>query len=335
MTVKESVDEILPSLYELHKSIRRNAAQINDRITTLQTQVVGTSSQYETLQTLHNMRDCVQSAASVVSSASTSTILTTAVGRGDNGTEDFSSEFGDLFPPASNETMLRWVASRSVYDIEEELGDLNNGTELRNEDITHHDDTDLSDSDLELEMFQVLLLRGKQRVAAGDYDGAERDFRNCLSRTSAPHKDGPSISPATHTSRIEILTFLADLYHKQARWTDAESILRQRLALWSHESSSVVLKDTYFLAYVLMKNQAHAEALLYGRRALVGYRKLGEQALPDVGRVLHLLVRICRDGGNADEEEAFSALLSHHKEGRTSENVRHNQGNESNPTPTS
>ena len=115
-TFKESNDKIVPKLDELHESIHRIAFDINTRMVTLQS-LVESTTKHEHIQTLTNLRNCVQSAASVVSSASTAL----GIDHADQFSVAYGSEFGDYFPPQSSETMLRWVSSNTVYEFDEDL----------------------------------------------------------------------------------------------------------------------------------------------------------------------------------------------------------------------
>lgn len=61
---------------------------------------------------------------------------------------------------------------------------------------------------------------------------------------------------------------------------------------------------------VLLNKCAYAEALLYGRRALKSYRKLGPEGTLGVQNSLRLLCQVCKAAGNHDEEDAYGAILS-------------------------
>jgi len=109
----------MPNLDELHQAIRRIAFDINDRINALQNVVEANTNSNNNLtgelndsqiQILTNLRNCVQSAASVVSSAST----TLGIDHGDSFSVTYGSEFGDVFPSEPGETMLIWISSNTV-----------------------------------------------------------------------------------------------------------------------------------------------------------------------------------------------------------------------------
>ena len=185
---------------------------------TLQT-LVESNAKNEQIQTLTNLRNCVQSAASVVSSAST----TLGIDHADHLSVNYGSEFGDCFPPQPSETMLRWVSSNTVYEFE----DLSQGSTVQRQkepsgqdtqppgntsDIDHSDHSD-SDNDLDVEIVQALLRRGKEKLVMDDFSGAERFLRNCLSRT----KSSLSLSSIDATSRSEIVTLLVHTYQQQQK----------------------------------------------------------------------------------------------------------------------
>ena len=115
VTFRESTDKILPNLDDIQQAIRRIALDINARIASLQNVIESKSSDHE-LHSLSNLKNCVKSAASIVSSAST----TLSVDRSDRMSVAYESDFGDCFPPEPGETMLRWISSNTVYEFEEE-----------------------------------------------------------------------------------------------------------------------------------------------------------------------------------------------------------------------
>jgi hypothetical protein len=82
---------------------------------TMQT-LVKSNSKNKQIQSLSNLRNCVQSPTSVVSSAST----TLGVDHQDRFSVAYGSEFGDCFPSESSKTILRWVSFNTVYEFEED-----------------------------------------------------------------------------------------------------------------------------------------------------------------------------------------------------------------------
>jgi len=308
---------LLTNLDELHHAVRRIALDINTLMTAAEDRLDSTSKNEEILA-LINLKKCVQSAASVISSASTSLGL--------DYSEHFSvvpgSDFEDCFPSQPSPTMLRWMSSNTVYEFAEDHDtnkDIHGGrvspgktVALSNvaEDIHNSD----SDSDLEYEIVQALMFSGKEKLAAADLGGAERLFRNCLSRMPSSGSLA-SIRRSSRTEKSEVISILLEIYLKQENWSEAQSLLIRKMALGSRgisKDDGQGLSDMLTLVQVLFRKQAHAEALLYGRRALKGYRKLGSAGTAGVERALRLLIQVCHADHNVDEEEAYSAILDKH-----------------------
>jgi len=302
----------LPNLDELHDSIRRIAFDINARMLVLQT-LVESSSKTEQVQALTNLRNCVQSAATVVSSAST----TLGIEQPDHFSVTYGSEFGDCFPSQPSATILRWVSSNTVYEFEEDLQqsptrqDVEGASGKKPQQVSDANEGDQSDSDndLEVEIVKALLRKGKERLDAKDFEGAERPLRICLTRTTR------SVSPSTfhHAWKTEAMEHLVEVYQQQQKWTEAQFILIEKISLGSRgtaDDNSDVLLDILTLVQVLLNKEAYSEALLYGRRALKGYRRIGHAGMLGVTKSLQLLIEICHAEGNVDEEEAYTAVLS-------------------------
>src|SRR5207245_2244254 len=105
------------------------------------------------LLALKNLSNCVQSAISVVSSAST----TLGAEDTDGFSVTYGSEFGDLFPREPGETMLRWISSNTVYEFDEEPVAEASPKGRNLESVKEDSEQSDSDSDLEAEILQVLL----------------------------------------------------------------------------------------------------------------------------------------------------------------------------------
>lgn len=244
------------------------------------------------------------------------------------------SEFGDCFPSQPSETILRWVSSNTVYEFEEDLPQTStcHGQKGASEkkpqaggEASDIDQTDHSDSNnyLEVEIVQALLRRGKERLDAEDFGDAERLFRNCLTRTTS----SLSLSSLHRTSKAEVLV---KTYQQQKKRTEAQSILIEKIASGSRNTTgdnSDVLSETLTLAEVLLKKEGHPEALLYARRPLKGYRRMGVSGTAGAGKALQLLVTICHAEGNIDEEEAYTAILSNFIEHKLVSNASNWNGN--------
>jgi tetratricopeptide (TPR) repeat protein len=300
-------------LDEINQAIRRIALDLNHRMKNFQ-QGAATDPDNSQLLALKNLHNCVQSAATVVSSAST--IL------GVEDVDQFSvinrSEFGDIFSSEPGETMRRWISSKTVSEFEEDrVGE--SSSKRRNiasdyrqavEESTESEQSD-SDTDLEMEIVQALLKRGKEKFEAKDLEAAERLFRNCLSRISS----NISTLSLHHIPRpkYEIMTLLLNVYVAQGNWNEAQSLLLEKIAAGSRDKSGnngLVLIDMLTLVNILIQKGSYTEALLYGRRALKGYRKMGSDGAEGVESSLKSLVHVCHLNGNYDEEDAYAAILS-------------------------
>ncbi|KAH6677154.1 hypothetical protein B0J14DRAFT_336766 [Halenospora varia] len=276
--------------------------------------VVESNASGTQLLSLNNLRNCVQPAASIVSSAST----TLGVEHAEGISVTYGSEFGDCFPSEPGETMLRWISSNTVYKFEEENAaeslskrrNLVSGNLQSVEESAGSEQSD-SDTDLEVEKFQALMKQGKKKFREKDFGSAERLFRNCLARISS----NVSITPLHHIpiSEDEIMEFLLSVYLAQEKWDEAQFLLLEKISVESRDNSrdsGGVLMDLLTLVDVLIYKKSYAEALLYGRRVLKGYRKMGSNGVPGVESSLKALVRVCHMDGNYDEEDAYAAILS-------------------------
>lgn len=130
----------------------------------------------------------------------------------------YESDFGDCFPLEPGETMLPWISSNTVYEFEEEGGTASSLPRLKVETgkslelVEEGRESDQSDSDgeLEAEIIQSLLRRGKDKLASQEFEDAERHFRNCLTRVSS---NGTTLClHRLHGSKSEIMALLLATY---------------------------------------------------------------------------------------------------------------------------
>ncbi|KAG4431526.1 hypothetical protein IFR05_012983 [Cadophora sp. M221] len=156
VSFKESTDQVLPNLDSLHREIRRLAQNFNSQISEVQS-LVQTNQIGHEMESLRHLRSTVQSAATVVSSAST--IMGVDLDR------DGSSEFGDCFPREPNEAMNRWLSSNTVYEFREDGGnELQYGNSGRTSQPANNLDGSDSDSDLGAELSLALFNRGIEKL---------------------------------------------------------------------------------------------------------------------------------------------------------------------------
>lgn len=117
-------------------------------------------------------------------------------------------------------------------------------------------------------------------------------------------------------SRSGLLELLANIYSTQGAWAKAKTTILERLGINRSEGKSkdeTSLWDTVKLIEVLLKIEELAEAQLYGRRSLQGFKKLREAGYNGYKQCLVLLVQICHQANNLEDEEAFAALLETHR----------------------
>lgn len=262
-----------------------------------------------------NLKECVESAADVVSTAST----TLGPGGSERASVKHGSDFGDIFRRQSNEPMQRWMSSHTVYEYDDVEAPTHDPSEASTGDALTVYESD-SDSDIEHELVRALFNNGKKRKEQGDLHGAERHLRNCLSRfpSSASYTSLTSSqsSLATGVSKAELLELLTETYCLQGSWKQAKSTMKEKLVITEHQTgkkSERFLWDSFRLCEVLMNTKDYTEAQLHGRQALRGFRRLREQGHTGYEKTLALLIQICNEQGNLEDEEAYAALLGSHQ----------------------
>ncbi len=323
MSLQDSTERILPSLENVHREVRRIVTSLDGRIQALEATAADGSdeeanSQRREIIATRNLRHCVGSAATIVSSAST------ILARESNLDESMycGSDLGEFVHPMSYEPTLAWLASSgpAFPAIQEEMTassiSNHNSTESKRLTVTSLgtsipalDQSD-SDSDLDTELVTGLLRKGRKRFAEDDCEGASRLLRNCLARIpSSDSSDGKSRMGAL---KFDVLTLQCAVYMQMRDWDGAQSALVGKMALRPHSLVSkdeAGLDDTCALSSILYRKEDYIQAQLYARKALRGYRKLGPSGADGVERTLILLVEICRASGNSDEGEAYSVML--------------------------
>jgi hypothetical protein len=262
-------------------------------------------------QLLHisNLRECVRSAATVVSSASTILIV--------EGADQFStcdSNFHDLLEPEVNETMQRWISSNTVYEYNEavEMGPISKDTSQSTNTFNSISD---SDSDLEAELTKALLQTARIKIVAGDTSGATRYLRLYLSKLPKGYQQTQN----DKAKRLAVLEELFALYIDSGSAANdtnaAKSTLLQIISLREQnpgDQNALISRDYSNMSELLLSQREFVEAELYGRRALKNYRKSGFAGNEQVRETLDLLVRISVAGGRSDEADTYSALLAVH-----------------------
>jgi hypothetical protein len=108
VSIQESTSKILPNLDAMHADIRRLATNLDIKIHGLQQTFSGDDQQNQ-LEGVENLREFVQSAATVLSS--TSTVLSENREQDPEDFNDFRSDFGNWFRTDTNAFTLDWIQS--------------------------------------------------------------------------------------------------------------------------------------------------------------------------------------------------------------------------------
>ena len=305
---QKTADQVLPNLSALHDDVRRIALDLNQRIESLQAMVASKQDEVQVVA-MENLRDCVRSAASTISSATT--IVASREGASQNLTSS-SSDFGDVFPVQYNVAMRRWVESNTVYEYDEAASRAPPQSIADVPTLEESDKGSDSDVDLEDEMTRLALDAGKQKLAAGDSKGCERMLRSCLRKLESP---STTRAAEKSTIQLDVIVILHDLYISQQRWTEAQKMLLQKMAIQERllgKKDPELLENVLNLAKLQMRKGDFVEAQLHARRALKGYRKLRQPA--GTRACLTLLVDICDADGNESDQEVYAAMLTSLKE---------------------
>jgi tetratricopeptide (TPR) repeat protein len=319
VTLKKSAanipDKIMPNLNKLYDQIRTLGADLNAKIGRLENTVANQGFHAETeLISMSNLKECVESAADVVSTASTTL--------GPEGTErtsvKYGSDFGDVFRKDANEPMQRWMSSHTVYEYDDAEAPTLDPSEASTGDAPTMYESD-SDSDIEHELVRALFSNGKKRKDQGDLPGAERHLKNCLSRfpstatASYATLASSQSTLATGVSKAELLELLTETYCLQGNWTQAKSTMKEKLAITERQTgkkSEYFFWDSFRLCEVLLNTKDYTEAQLHGRQALRGFKKLRGDGHNGYEKTLALLIQVCNEQDNPEDEEAYAALLS-------------------------
>ncbi|KAK3675088.1 RAM signaling network component [Recurvomyces mirabilis] len=312
----EATGQVLPRLNELEDEIHRIAPEIIAIIQAAQGTAMSEQDKRRE-EAMSSALECVRSAASIVSSASTVSTLENDDDDATAGVEqDVRSDFGGYYAQA--EMMNRWeVASdrhafddRATWRRPESIADV----------LTLHGDSageSDSDDDLDGEMAMLSFRAAQELLAAGDRDAGERKLQECLSRLAlsprSPRHGAAARNVDGQALELQILTMLYDVYFESSRWQDAQTTLMRKMHLQERlppQSQLMSLSvDTLKLAELLHKQTKYSEAVLQARRALKGFRKQKDVAHSVL--CLDLLVVVCESEGKNDDAGAYMDLRAH------------------------
>jgi hypothetical protein len=289
---------------------------LNSKIEALHTSIAQQQNEdrSEELSSMSNLRECVQSAADVVSTTSS----TLTVDMVDRTSVRHGSDFGDVFVKDTNEAMLRWMSSNTVYEFEDMVPHTDPSEASTGDAVTEYQSD--SDSDLETEMVRALFKSAITLKEVGDLHGAERKLRNCLTRlpTTASTASFNSLksAAASGVSRLEILELLLDTCCMLKSWSKAQQVMTEKLSITEKQvgrKDELYLWDTLKLAEFMAKSNEYDAAHLQGRRSLRGFKRLGEGGYSGYEQCVVFLIALCNKENLDDEEEAYAALLVSHQ----------------------
>jgi hypothetical protein len=163
MSQQKSTDLLIPNLSDLQTDVRRLAMEFNQKIDSLQATVLSQQDQVK-LTAMSNLRNCIRSSASIMSSATT--VIASQRGVQPPNITVPGFDFGDCFP-MDGIALNRWMDSNTVYEYDVTtsnappqsvanvpiIGDSDPGAALD------------SDSDFESDITTALLESGKSRRA--------------------------------------------------------------------------------------------------------------------------------------------------------------------------
>jgi len=322
VSTRNANSAVAPNMERLQRDVRELATGLNSRINSLETLVVdgedgeNNAGSLAEIAALNNLKSCVRSAATIVSSAST--ILDR-----DRETTYLHSEFGDVFMPDTNDTMLEWISSSALISTVSTSDDVSQPQQLAQAGLVVKStqmqfpagDVSDSDSDLDAELALGLYRKAQVKFRACDYQSAEPLLRNCLSRLKTTTLDSSvriNSKRASVLSIHEVLALLCQTCMRLQKWDEAASAMMDKIALTPRgldTRDEAGLNDISALVTILYAKKDYVQGHLYARKLLRGYRRLGTNGADGIEGTLILLVEICKASGNTNEGEAYAIML--------------------------
>ncbi|KAF2657921.1 hypothetical protein K491DRAFT_714050 [Lophiostoma macrostomum CBS 122681] len=148
---------VLPSLDRLHDEFPSFGSILNAKIEDLKTLVTDQADRTH-LDSMTNLRECVRSAADVVSSASTALTADAS----NKSSIKWGSDVGEVFRRDNNEIVLRWMRSSTIYELPDNEVP-HSPMSVSSTDNTFSEYHSDSDSDIENDIIRGLLSSGKKK----------------------------------------------------------------------------------------------------------------------------------------------------------------------------
>jgi tetratricopeptide (TPR) repeat protein len=311
----------------VENEIRKQGIAINSRIALLEQLIRSKAldnaeSSQETLtepeselKTMTNLRECLKSSASVVSTTST------VVGRprvANTATSTiYASDWGDVFPADPSQSTLDWIQSNSVDAVTDSssgypLSGVASGEQLALSNDEQPEILDSDEDEVETELTRTLLHLGVSKAEKKEFPAAENYLKNCLKRIPIVQNTSSQWSSRLEL-KSEVMGHLTDVLKSQNKWEEAGNLIKDRLKLLPHGGRgtsnikySLLILD---LGEVLHYKGDQQEALVYGRKSYREFKKMGPENQLECNKSLFLLVQICKSLGNQTESDAYFAIL--------------------------
>ncbi|KAF2673191.1 WD40 repeat-like protein [Microthyrium microscopicum] len=328
-STSEALQVGLPTLNQVNSTIQELAIDMNYRLASMEEKMKSNTQlgnkertskkQSAQFKQLDHLRTCLNSAASVVSSAST------VVSNGNDGQRNTLclSDFGEAFLPRPNTLMIDWIKSHERTSIDDASDHSSNAFMKRDrhgdeqtEVASDGDPADEEESELILALFQ----QGKAKLHASKSSEAEADLKSCVKWLKK--KKRRRNNEDLHFLHIEVLSCLILAFKAQRKWDEAEKLLREKIAFVASsdvlESCAPHLQDTLMLSEILVEKSHLTEALLYARRAYKGFRKQYPRQLDCCLQALRNLIRILQLCGRDNDAGIYHAILCQLSQSETS-----------------
>jgi WD40 repeat protein len=310
----------MPALDEIEAKIRQLGLGINSRMESIEKVMksiaesensdVELEEQRTELKTIRNLKNCLQSAASIVSSAST--YINDRSGKAAYTVS--GSEFGDIFQPASSESTRTWIESNKVSEVAESDVSGKHPAAGGSSSIATWVDPEAewdSDEEHDLELATTLLDLGKLKLKDKDFAVAESRLKSCIGIVTEKELT-VAVSSDLSMVKLNAMSELITAFREQLKWDEAHQLLRDRITLLSRNSKTSgldILLDTLLLAEILSTKGNFTEALLYARKSYQKSKRMGPSRKAECIRSLVLLVNACSASGKQDESDAYSSIL--------------------------
>lgn len=168
------------------------------------------------------------------------------------------------------------------------------------------DDSD-SEAELDAEILQLQLQKGKQALQSGNSTRAEIFLKPGISRLKAHRSRYLDVE-----RKLYILQEVLDTYQQREQWQDVKHILMERISIISSGGlgdSERYLEETVQLVKILLKLGELDEAQTIARKCIKAYRKLGSKGQAGLHNSLRLMISACELDGDEAEAEVYTAML--------------------------